>query len=162
MSMRQALPADPRNDGTPGTGSAAVRVSGRPARTASASLVRALCLSPTGEAGLGGSRPASDGAVCEGLRDTAAIGQRAGSGGVLRFGLARRQSIDKASPWARITDPDWTQVRHLAMNEFVFHKGYRYAAVVGEPLNCQILWIGPGRSRENRPSFFRATSRRRS
>ncbi|RQS16872.1 ISL3 family transposase, partial [Burkholderia sp. Bp8992] len=64
------------------------------------------------------------------------------------------KSIDKASLQASIVDPDWTQVRYLAMDEFALHKGHRYATVVVEPISRQVLWIGQGRSRETARAFF--------
>ncbi|VVE47511.1 ISL3 family transposase [Pandoraea soli] len=64
------------------------------------------------------------------------------------------KAIDKASLRASLVEPDWTQVRYLAMDEFALHKGHRYATVVVEPLSRQVLWIGNGRSRETARAFF--------
>ncbi|HDR9342783.1 TPA: transposase, partial [Burkholderia multivorans] len=44
--------------------------------------------------------------------------------------------------------------RYLAMDEFALHKGHRYATVVVDPISRQVLWIGPGRSRETARAFF--------
>ena len=40
------------------------------------------------------------------------------------------------------------------MDEFALHKGHRYATVIVEPLRRQVLWVGPGRSREAVRPFF--------
>ncbi|MCR4471948.1 ISL3 family transposase, partial [Burkholderia sp. SCN-KJ] len=45
-------------------------------------------------------------------------------------------------------------IRYLAMDEFALHKGHRYATVVVDPISRQVLWIGPGRSRETARAFF--------
>jgi transposase len=64
------------------------------------------------------------------------------------------KSIDKAGLQARVLEPDWTGIQYLAMDEFALHKGHRYATVVVDPIARQVLWIGPGRSRETARSFF--------
>ena len=55
---------------------------------------------------------------------------------------------------ARVAEPDWSAIRYLAMDEFALHKGHRYATVVVDPIGRQVLWIGPGRSRETARAFF--------
>lgn len=40
------------------------------------------------------------------------------------------------------------------MDEFALHKGHRYATVLVDPIGRQVLWIGPGRSRETAQAFF--------
>lgn len=64
------------------------------------------------------------------------------------------KAIDKANLRATIAEPNWDQIRYLAMDEFALHKGHRYATVVVDPLRRQVLWIGPGRSRETARAFF--------
>lgn len=64
------------------------------------------------------------------------------------------KSIDKMRLQARVLEPDWSGIRYLAMDEFALHKGHRYATVVVDPLTRQVLWIGPGRSRETARAFF--------
>ncbi|SAK95668.1 transposase [Caballeronia glebae] len=64
------------------------------------------------------------------------------------------KSIDKMRLRARLVEPDWSALRYLAMDEFALHKGHRYATVVVDPISRQVLWIGPGRSRETARAFF--------
>ena len=40
---------------------------------------------------------------------------------------------------ARVTEPDWSTIRYLAMDEFALHKGHRYATVVVDPIGRQVL-----------------------
>ena len=64
------------------------------------------------------------------------------------------KSIDKARLKATVPEPDWSSIEYLAMDEFALHKGHRYATVVVEPTRRQVLWVGPGRSRETARAFF--------
>lgn len=64
------------------------------------------------------------------------------------------KAIDKANLKATLVEPDWDQIRYLAMDEFALHKGHRYATVVVDPVRRQVLWIGQGRSRETARAFF--------
>lgn len=64
------------------------------------------------------------------------------------------KSIDKTRLKAAVGEPDWTAIRYLAMDEFALHKGQQYATVVVEPTRRQVLWVGPGRSRETAHAFF--------
>lgn len=64
------------------------------------------------------------------------------------------KTIDKTRLMAKLVEPEWTQIRFLAMDEFALHKGHRYATVVINPLNRQVLWLGEGRSRETARTFF--------
>jgi transposase len=64
------------------------------------------------------------------------------------------KSIDKTRLRAAVQEPDWGSIRYLAMDEFALHKGHRYATVVIEPISRQVLWVGPGRSRETARAFF--------
>ncbi len=72
------------------------------------------------------------------------------------FGLGWHtvKALDKMLLQAKLTEPDWTTIRYLAMDEFALHKGHRYATVVIEPLSRQVLWVGQGRSRETARAFF--------
>lgn len=53
-----------------------------------------------------------------------------------------------------VQEPDWSQVSHLVMDEFAVHKGHRYATVVINADNHQVLWVGMGNSREAVRPFF--------
>lgn len=64
------------------------------------------------------------------------------------------KSLDKAALQDSVREPDWSQIRYLAMDEFALHKGHRYATVVVDPISRQVLWVGPGRSRETARAFF--------
>lgn len=59
--MRCTLPTNPRDDSSPRSGSAAVRVSSGAARTPPPSLVQTLRWPAAGESGLAGPLPESDG-----------------------------------------------------------------------------------------------------
>ena len=54
----------------------------------------------------------------------------------------------------RVLEPGWPGIRYLAMDEFALHKGHRDATVVVDPIARQVLWIGPGRSRDTARAFF--------
>ena len=41
------------------------------------------------------------------------------------------------------------------MDELALHKAHRYAAVVGDPISRQVLWIGNDRSRDTAATFFK-------
>lgn len=64
------------------------------------------------------------------------------------------KAIDKARLQEAVIEPDWSNIRYLAMDEFALHKGHRYATVVVDPIGRQVLWIGQGRSRETARAFF--------
>ena len=64
------------------------------------------------------------------------------------------KAIDLAALQRRVKEPDWRSIEYLGMDEFALHKGHRYATVVIEPLRRQVLWVGPGRSREAIRPFF--------
>ena len=49
---------------------------------------------------------------------------------------------------------DFRGVRHLAIDEFLLHKGHRYATVVMDVENLNMLWIGKGKSRQSLQPFF--------
>lgn len=50
------------------------------------------------------------------------------------------------------------EVRRLAMDEFAFHKGHRYATVVMDARTMRVLWVGEGNCREDIRPFFEALS----
>lgn len=64
------------------------------------------------------------------------------------------KNLDKALLSVALSEPDWSAIRYLAMDEFAVRKGHRYATVVIEPTRRQVLWIGAGRSRETARQFF--------
>lgn len=64
------------------------------------------------------------------------------------------KTLDKTRLRASVRGPDWSRIEYLAMDEFALHKGHRYATVVVDPIGRQVLWIGPGRSRETARAFF--------
>ena len=64
------------------------------------------------------------------------------------------KAIDKAALQADLGEPDWSSIEYLAMDEFALRKGHNYATVVIEPARRQVLWVGPGRSREAVRPFF--------
>lgn len=64
------------------------------------------------------------------------------------------KTLDKARLRESVCEPDWTRIEYLAMDEFALHKGHRYATVLVDPIGRQVLWIGPGRSRETAQAFF--------
>lgn len=54
---------------------------------------------------------------------------------------------------AGVSEPDWSTIRYLAMDEFALHKGHRYGTVVVDPISRQVLWIDrDARARRPRPS----------
>ncbi|WP_258874775.1 transposase [Cupriavidus taiwanensis] len=61
--------------------------------------------------------------------------------------MAHHQVHRKARLNEAVIEPDWASIQYLAMDEFVLHKGHRYATVVVDPIGRQVLWIGKGRSR---------------
>ena len=64
------------------------------------------------------------------------------------------KAIDQALLQQQVNEPDWRSIEYLGMDEFALHKGHRYATVIVEPLRRQVLWVGPGRSREAVRPFF--------
>ncbi|PAK14197.1 ISL3 family transposase [Burkholderia ubonensis] len=89
--------------------------------------------------------------ACEKLLQTASVQAVAA---FYDLGWHTVKSIDKMRLRARVTEPDWSTIRYLAMDEFALHKGHRYATVVVDPIGRQVLWVGPGRSRETARTFF--------
>ncbi|TKB50681.1 ISL3 family transposase [Ferrimonas sediminicola] len=62
--------------------------------------------------------------------------------------------LDKRRLTREVTEPDWSQVRRLVMDEFALFKGHRYATVIADADTHQVLWVGEGRSREAIRPFF--------
>jgi transposase len=78
------------------------------------------------------------------------------------FGLSwdTVKAIDKAAIEARLTAAGALDlsglgpVRQIAIDEFAIHRGHRYATVVLQPETRRVLWVGPGRRREDLRPFF--------
>ncbi|WP_335922724.1 ISL3 family transposase [Shewanella algae] len=64
------------------------------------------------------------------------------------------KTIDKRRLAREVTEPDWSRIKRLVMDEFALFKGHRYATVVADADTHQVLWIGEGRSREAIRPFF--------
>lgn len=64
------------------------------------------------------------------------------------------KTIDHARLQREVTEPDRTALRRLIMDEFALFKGHRYATVIINADNQQVLWIGEGRSRAAIRPFF--------
>lgn len=64
------------------------------------------------------------------------------------------KEIDKRRLKREVKEPDRGQIRRLIMDEFALFKGHRYATVVINADNQQVLWVGEGRSREAIRPFF--------
>jgi len=64
------------------------------------------------------------------------------------------KQIDKARLARVLPVPDPASLRYLAMDEFALFKGHRYATVVINAENQQVLWVGEVRSRQDIRPFF--------
>ena len=64
------------------------------------------------------------------------------------------KEIDKKSLRQRVGTVDLSGIEVIGMDEFALHKGHRYATIVVEPYRKEVLWVGPGRSRESIRPFF--------
>lgn len=72
------------------------------------------------------------------------------------YGLAWTtvKRIDKRHLERELGPIDLEGVRVIAMDEFAIHKGHRYATVIVEPYRKRVLWLGPGRGRNDVRPFF--------
>lgn len=66
------------------------------------------------------------------------------------------KEIDKKSLRQRVGTIDLSGIEVIGMDEFALHKGHRYATVIVEPYRKEVLWVGPGRSRESIRPFFQS------
>ncbi len=64
------------------------------------------------------------------------------------------KAIDHQRLKREVVEPDRRQIRRLVMDEFALFKGHRYATVVINADNQQVLWVGEGNSREAIRPFF--------
>lgn len=64
------------------------------------------------------------------------------------------KQIDIARLARVLVPPDRSVLRYLVMDEFALFKGHRYATVVINAENRQVLWVGEGRSRKDVRPFF--------
>ena len=64
------------------------------------------------------------------------------------------KNIDKQRLAREVKEPDWSQVRRLVMDEFAIHKGHRYATVIINAENHQVLWVCLGNRRVDIRPFF--------
>lgn len=64
------------------------------------------------------------------------------------------KSIDYQRLQREYVEPDRQHIRRLIMDEFALFKGHRYATVVVNADNQQVLWVGEGRSRAAIRPFF--------
>lgn len=64
------------------------------------------------------------------------------------------KAIDKKRLEREVTEPDWSSIRRLMMDEFALHKGHRYATVVADADTMKVLWVSVGRTRESIRPFF--------
>lgn len=64
------------------------------------------------------------------------------------------KNSDKEALERRLAGFDPRQARILAMDEFAIQRGHRYASVVIDVENGNVLWVGRGRSREDIQPFF--------
>lgn len=64
------------------------------------------------------------------------------------------RTYDKLQLKELFDEIDLSHVRHLAVDEFSLHKGHRYATVVMDIENRQVLWVGKGKSKASIQPFF--------
>ena len=64
------------------------------------------------------------------------------------------KAIGRQRLTGEVIEPERAALLRVIMDEFVLHKGHRYAtiAICAEPQ--QVLWIGEGRSRKDVRAFF--------
>lgn len=76
--------------------------------------------------------------------------------GFFRLSWDQVKEIDKKFLRQRVGTADLSGIEVIGMDEFALHKGHRYATVVVEPYRKEVLWVGPGRSRESIRPFFQS------
>ena len=64
------------------------------------------------------------------------------------------KNIDKLRLSREVKEPDWRRVKRLVMDEFAIHKGHRYATVIVNADNHQVLWVCLGNRRVDIRPFF--------
>jgi transposase len=64
------------------------------------------------------------------------------------------KAIDERALVDRLGPVALDGLRFLAIDEFALHRGHRYATVVVDPLRKRVLWVGPGRGRDDLREFF--------
>jgi transposase len=62
--------------------------------------------------------------------------------------------IDKTCLQEQLGEPDLSDLRLLAMDEFAVKRGHRYATLFVEPERKEVLWVCRGRGREDIRPFF--------
>lgn len=72
------------------------------------------------------------------------------------FGLGwdAAKRIDKAYLERTLGAPDLSNLTLLALDEFAIKKGHRYATIFVDPTRKQVLWVCPGRGRDDIRPFF--------
>lgn len=106
---------------------------------------------------MAGPLSASDGALCQACEKLPQVASVQAVAAFYDLGWHTVKSIDKMRLRARVSEPDWSTIRYLAMDEFALPKGHRYATVVVDPISRQVPWVGPGRSRETAQAFSEQT-----
>ena len=64
------------------------------------------------------------------------------------------KQIDQRALERRLGPIDLHAVRIIAIDEFALHRGHRYATIVVDVPTKRVLWVGPGRGREDLRAFF--------
>lgn len=64
------------------------------------------------------------------------------------------KALDVAALADRLLPVDLSTVDVMALDEFALRRGHRYATVIVEPSRKRVLWVGPGRGREDIRPFF--------
>jgi transposase len=70
------------------------------------------------------------------------------------LGWDTAKAIDKVCLQRTLGEPDLSNVKLLALDEFAVKKGRRYATIFVEPTRKQVLWACPGNGREDIRPFF--------
>ena len=64
------------------------------------------------------------------------------------------RTYDKLQLKELFDEIDLSHVRHLAVDEFSLQKGHRYATVIMDIENRQVLWVGKGKTKASIQPFF--------